>query len=150
VVVACVSLLAALPLDAKAAPRGDFSMADDTTIREKWPEAIETPSGMRYVVLQPGEGPTPRPRQKLRVLYRGSLLNGTEFSNVQDRENPFSFSLGSGEVIVGWEEAFADMRKGEKRVLIIPYALGYGLRGRPPDIPNRATLVFEVELLSID
>lgn len=142
-----VSLAATL---GEAAPRGEFSAADEKIIAEKWPEARENPSGLRYVVLQEGNGPRPKIRQRLTVLYRGMLIDGTEFSAMQDPKNPFIFRLGAGEVIVGWEEAFAEMRPGEKRVLIIPYALGYGLRGNPPNVPNRATLVFEVELLAIE
>jgi FKBP-type peptidyl-prolyl cis-trans isomerase len=101
-------------------------------------------------VLKEGDGDRPKPRQRLTVLYRGTLIDGTEFSAGLDPNDPFVFRLGAGEVIAGWEEAFADMRVGEKRVLILPYSLGYGLRGNPPKIPNRATLVFEVELLKIE
>jgi FKBP-type peptidyl-prolyl cis-trans isomerase len=135
---------------AQAAPRSELSMADAAIVAEKWPEARENPSGLRYVVLQEGTGNRPKPRQRLTVLYRGSLIDGTEFSSGLDPKDPFVFRLGAGEVIAGWEEAFADMRVGEKRVLILPYSLGYGLRGNPPKIPNRATLVFEVELLKIE
>lgn len=133
-----------------AGPRGEFSREDAEIIQQKWPDAAEMPSGLRYVVLKPGDGPRPLQRQRLAVLYRGSLLDGREFSAALDPEKPFKFALGAREVILGWEQAFAEMRPGEKRLLIIPYALGYGLRGRPPDIPNRATLVFEVELLAIE
>jgi len=148
-----VALLASLGLamvEANAAPRGDFSDADDAIIREKWPEAIETPSGLRYVIEREGTGPKPISRQRVSVLYRGSLIDGTLFSQNQDETAPFKFTIGIDRVVLGWEEAILDMHVGEKRVVIIPYALGYGLRGRPPDIPNRATLVFEIELLGID
>lgn len=134
----------------RAVPRAELSPQDAEIVAKKWPEARQNPSGLRYVVLKEGSGPTPRTRQRLTVLYRGTLLDGTEFSANLDPKNPFVFRLGAGEVIVGWEEAFSEMRVGEKRTLIVPYALGYGLRGRPPDIPNRATLVFDVELLAIE
>lgn len=135
---------------ASAAPRGEFSRKDEAIIQEKWPEAAQMPSGLRYVVTREGKGPKPQWRQHVRTLYRGMLLDGTEFDAKLDPANPFTFALGAGQVILGWEEAFADMRPGEKRILILPYALAYGLRGRQPDIPNRATLVFEVELLGIE
>jgi len=138
------------PAVSLALPRGEFSAADDAIIAEKWPEARENPSGLRYVVLQEGDGPIPRPRQRLTVLYKGSLIDGTEFSAKQDPADPFVFRLGAGEVISAWEEAFSEMHVGEKRILIIPFALGYGLRGNPPKIPNRASLVFEVELLAVE
>lgn len=146
----CLGLLLLAPLIASAAPRGEFSPEDAAIIAEKWPEARQNPSGLRYVVLQEGDGPIPRHRQRVSVLYRGTLIDGTEFSANQDRDNPFVFRVGAGEVIVGWEEAFSEMRVGEKRILIIPFALGYGLRGNPPKIPNRSTLIFEVELLSVE
>lgn len=133
-----------------AAPRADFSDADDAIIRENWPEAIELPSGLRYVIETEGTGSKPLSHQKVSVLYRGSLLDGTVFSQNLDETAPFRFTIGMDRVVLGWEEAILDMHVGEKRIVIIPYALGYGLRGRPPDIPNRATLVFEIELLSIE
>jgi FKBP-type peptidyl-prolyl cis-trans isomerase len=134
----------------QAVPRVEFSAEDEAIIQQKWPEARETPAGLRYVVLKEGEGNRPRTRQRLSVLYRGTFIDGTEFSAMQDPNTPFIFRLGANEVIEGWEQAFADMRAGEKRVLIIPYSLGYGLRGNPPNVPSRTTLVFEVELLKIE
>lgn len=143
--------LAVAPAVAHAVPRGEFSEEDAAVIAEKWPEARQNPSGLRYVVLQEGEGPIPRPRQRVTVLYKGWLLDGTEFSAKQDPADPFIFRLGAGEVIAAWDEAFSEMQVGEKRVLIIPFALGYGLRGNPQaKIPNRASLVFEVELLAVE
>jgi FKBP-type peptidyl-prolyl cis-trans isomerase len=151
VVSAFVALAVTVPVCLRAAPRGSFTKEDEDIIQKKWPEAIEAPSGWRYVVLKEGSGPRPQIRQHLKVLYKGSLLeDGKQFDAKLDPNDPFVFTLGAGEVIVGWEEAFATMRAGEKRVIILPYALAYGLRGRPPDIPNRAALVFEVELLSIE
>lgn len=141
---------AALATRVDAGPRGEFSSRDRDLIEKKWPEAGQTASGMRYVILKDGSGPNARTRQRLSVLYKGQFLDGTVFSEKSDPADPFKFTLGNGEVILGWEEAFLDMKAGDKRLLIIPFALGYGLRGREPDIPNRATLVFEVELLAIE
>jgi len=137
------------PLALLAAPRAEFSSEDRELIEKRWPDAGQTPSGIRYVIDREGDGPKPKSRQRLSVLYRGSLLDGKVFSEQLDRDKPFTFTIGSGQVILGWEESIMDMRVGEKRTIILPYALGYGLRGREPDIPNRATLVFEVELLAI-
>jgi FKBP-type peptidyl-prolyl cis-trans isomerase len=144
-----ISLVVAAP-SAHAVPRGEFSPQDEAIIREKWPDAATTPSGLRFIVLKEGSGPKPLQRQRIKTLYRGTLIDGKEFSATTDPTKPFEFVLGTRKVIAGWEEGFSDMRAGEKRLLIIPFALGYGLLGRAPDIPNRATLVFEVELLSIE
>lgn len=146
VLIACT----ALPTRVGAAPRGEFSAEDRDIIEKRWPDAGQTASGMRYLILKDGAGPKVRNRQRVSVLYKGSLLDDTVFSEKVDPKDPFKFTVGNGEVILGWEEALLDMKAGEKRLLIIPFALGYGLRGREPDIPNRATLVFEVELLKIE
>ncbi len=139
-----------LPFSVQAAPRGEFSAEDREIIEKRWPDAGQTASGIRYLILEDGAGQKARMRQRLAVLYKGEFLDGKVFSEKSDPADPFKFTLGNGEVILGWEEAFLDMRPGEKRLIIVPYALGYGLRGREPDIPNRTTLVFEVKLLAIE
>ncbi|RME71997.1 MAG: hypothetical protein D6781_03025 [Verrucomicrobia bacterium] len=144
-----VLILAARPL-AWAGLKGEFTPEEERIIREKWPEAIELPSGIRYIILREGDGPVPRHRQRCRVLYKGSFLDGTQFDARTDPQDPFVFTVGARRVIEGWDIALMQMRVGEKRLLIIPYALAYGLRGRPPDIPPRTPLVFEVELLGIE
>jgi peptidylprolyl isomerase len=131
----------------EASSRGTFSPEDEVIIQQKWTDAIETPSGLRYVVQEEGEGHPPMKGVRLKVLYKGSLIDGTVFSSVSNEEKPFTFQLGRRQVIDGWEEAFREMRKGEKRILIIPHELGYGLKGKKPKIPRRATLIFEVTLL---
>lgn len=116
-------------------------------IKKKWPDAKKTASGLMYVVMKEGEGPKPKVGQKAKVHYTGTLLDGKKFDSSKDRGTPFEFPVGKRKVIPGWDEAFLDMKKGEKRVLIIPYSLAYGERGRPPVIPPKATLVFYVELI---
>jgi len=116
-------------------------------IAKKWPGAVKTASGLRYVVLQPGKGEKPARGTSIKAHYSGTLLDGKKFDSSYDRGKTFDFAVGTGRVIKGWDEAFLDMRKGEKRVLIIPPQLAYGERGRPPVIPPSATLVFEVELV---
>ncbi len=116
-------------------------------IKKKWPNAIKTSSGLMYVITKKGEGPTPKKGQKVKAHYTGTLLSGKKFDSSRDRGMPFEFPVGTGRVIRGWDEAFLDMKKGEKRTLIIPYFLAYGERGSPPAIPPKATLVFDVELI---
>jgi peptidylprolyl isomerase len=116
-------------------------------IEEQWPNAITTPSGLRYVVVEEGIGEkTPSKGATVKAHYTGKLLDGTKFDSSYDRGQPIEFPVGSGRVIKGWDEAFLSMKKGEKRVLIIPPELGYGPAGRGP-IPPNATMVFDVELV---
>ncbi|MFQ5719170.1 MAG: peptidylprolyl isomerase [Acidobacteriota bacterium] len=116
-------------------------------IHERWPGAVTTASGLRYVVTQEGSGEKPVRGTRVTCHYTGYLMNGTKFDSSVDRGQPFSFSVGRRQVIAGWDEAFLDMRKGEKRTIIIPYQLAYGVRGSPPVIPPKATLIFDVELI---
>lgn len=109
-----------------------------------------TPSGLQYAIDQPGTGAKPQARQTVTVHYTGWLTDGTKFDSSRDRGEPFSFAIGQGEVIEGWDEGVADMKVGEKRTLVIPPALGYGEQGAGGDIPPNATLVFKVELLGVE
>jgi FKBP-type peptidyl-prolyl cis-trans isomerase len=121
--------------------------AQDEIIEKKWPNAKTTPSGLRYVVLQEGEGETPTRGTTVTAHYTGTLLDGRKFDSSVDRGKPFQFPVGAGRVIKGWDEAFLSMKKGEKRIIILPPNLAYGERGAGGVIPPNATLVFEVELL---
>lgn len=116
-------------------------------IQEQWPDAKTTSSGLKYVVVEEGSGDTtPSKGATIKAHYTGKLLDGTKFDSSYDRGQPIEFPVGSGRVIKGWDEAFLTMKKGEKRVLIIPPELGYGPAGRGP-IPPNATMVFDVELV---
>jgi FKBP-type peptidyl-prolyl cis-trans isomerase len=121
--------------------------SDEAIIKSKWPKAIKTSSGLKYVVLKAGKGEKPKAGNLVTAHYVGTLLNGQKFDSSVDRGTPLQFSVGVGQVIKGWDEALLDMKKGEKRTLIIPPNLGYGAAGAPPVIPANATLIFEVELL---
>ena len=125
-----------------------LSEADAATLREKYGTAHTSPSGLRYLKGNPGTGNPPPLGSELVVHYDGYLMNGTKFDSSRDRGVPFTFRIGTGSVIKGWDEAFATMKKGEKRTLIVPWWLAYGETGKGP-IPSRATLIFEVELLDI-
>ncbi len=99
--------------------------------------------------LEVGAGAEATAGQTVSVHYTGRLTDGSKFDSSLDRRRPFSFQLGAGEVIKGWDQGVAGMKVGGKRRLTIPPELGYGARGYPPVIPPDATLVFEVELLAV-
>lgn len=108
-----------------------------------------TPSGLRIVDVSIGEGAEAISGENVLVNYRGTLENGQEFDSSYSRNQPFSFPLGAGRVIRGWDEGVAGMKVGGKRRLVIPPDLAYGERGAGGVIPPNATLVFEVELLQV-
>jgi len=120
--------------------------ADEKLIEKKWPEAVKTESGLRYIVRREGTGTeSPKWGQKVTTHYQGMLLNGKMFDSSYMRGQPLVFQVG--QVIEGWNEALMGMKKNEKRTLIIPPELGYGAAGAGGVIPPYAYLVFEVELL---
>lgn len=106
-----------------------------------------TPSGLYYIEKTKGKGTSPVNGMKVKVHYTGTLLDGTKFDSSLDRKQPFEFVLGQGQVIKGWDEGIALMKKGGKARLVIPSAIAYGDAGRTPTIPPSATLVFDIELL---
>ena len=115
-------------------------------IANRWPNTVKTKSGLQYVVLKKGDGKKcPKYGQTVTVHYTGTLLDGRMFDSSVHRGQPASFKIG--QVIEGWNEALQTMSKGEKRTLIIPPELGYGVHGYPGIIPPDSYLIFDVELL---
>ena len=107
------------------------------------------PSGLRYQDVAVGSGEEATAGRTAVVHYTGWLPDGKKFDSSRDRDEPFSFPLGAGQVIAGWDQGVAGMKVGGRRKLVIPPELGYGASGAPPDIPPNATLVFDVELLGV-
>lgn len=141
-------LLVALPLTSYA-QREKLSPEDLAFVTKNWPNAQRTWTGLRTVLVTEGKGELAKAGDLVSVLYKGQLIDGKVFDQTADPTKPFTFRLGRGEVIQGWEEGIQFMRAGEKRILIIPYELGYGTLGDQPKIPKKAALIFDVELVSI-
>jgi FKBP-type peptidyl-prolyl cis-trans isomerase FkpA len=110
---------------------------------------ITTSSGLQYEDSVVGAGAEAVSGKLVEVHYTGTLADGSKFDSSHDRRKPFTFKLGAGQVIKGWDEGVAGMKVGGKRKLVIPFKLGYGERGHPPVIPAKAELTFEVELLKV-
>lgn len=114
-------------------------------------ETVTLPSGLKYKDEVVGTGPEPKAGQQVTVQYTGWLdeggKKGKKFDSSRDRNQPFTFTIGAGQVIQGWDQGVMTMKQGGKRTLIIPPELGYGARGAGGVIPPNATLIFDVELL---
>ncbi|MGC5780488.1 FKBP-type peptidyl-prolyl cis-trans isomerase [Methylobacterium sp. NFXW15] len=114
-------------------------------------ETVTTPTGLKYQDEVVGTGPSPKAGQQVTVQYTGWLdeggKKGKKFDSSRDRNQPFSFTIGAGQVIQGWDQGVMTMKTGGKRTLIIPPELGYGARGAGGVIPPNSTLIFDVELL---
>lgn len=127
--------------DGGASGAGDFAVDSAALTR--------TASGLQYQDVAVGNGDEAGEGKVAVVHYTGWLTDGTKFDSSRDRGEPFSFPVGGGQVIAGWDEGVAGMKVGGRRKLVIPASLGYGEMGAPPVIPPGATLVFDVELLEV-
>ena len=110
---------------------------------------VKTSSGLQYADLVVGSGREAHAGETATVHYTGTLVDGTKLDSSKDRNKPFSFRLGAGHVIKGWDEGVEGMKIGGTRKLVIPPELGYGARGAGSTIPSNATLIFQVELLEL-
>ena len=152
----CFLLLAATMIFAcsqKETTSPDIKKSGDAQMDKGTPgqsdKMITTPSGLQYEDIVPGSGASPSAGKKVIVHYTGWLTDGKKFDSSVDRNEPFTFQIGAGQVIPGWDEGVMSMKIGGKRKLIIPSSLGYGAAGAGGVIPPNATLVFEVILLDI-
>ena len=119
-------------------------------VQQSSPEQyIKNPSGLAYLEVKPGTGAAPTAGKQVKVHYTGTLENGKKFDSSLDRGEPFSLTIGVGQVIPGWDEGVLSMKVGGKRKLVIPPQLGYGASGAGGVIPPNATLIFDVELLEV-
>lgn len=117
-----------------------YSNAQDTST---------TSSGLKYIMIEKGNGPHAENNKEVEVHYTGYLTDGKKFDSSRDRNEPIAFLLGTGQVIKGWDEGIALMNVGDKMRLIIPPQLAYGKKGAGNIIPPDATLIFDVELMSV-
>jgi FKBP-type peptidyl-prolyl cis-trans isomerase len=152
-------LLSSCATPAQQSADSTASAEPATAVTEQRSEPVDTfqiptelnsnPSGLQYKVLREGTGAVASNGQKVDVHYTGWLTDGTKFDSSRDRGKTFSFNLGQGQVIRGWDEGVAGMKVGEQRILVIPAELGYGARGAGGVIPPNAKLVFQVELVNV-
>ena len=137
-------LMLAGPLLPAASAVQDKKPAAPPAVREN-----VTPSGVRYVDLQLGQGDEAQLGKIVEVHYTGWLQDGTKFDSSRDREHPFTFRLGAGDAIKGWDEGLLGMKVGGKRKLTIPPELGFGKQGIGSVVPPSAVLVYELELVGV-
>lgn len=135
-------------VDLANAKAAEALKAQEGQIAKVLPDASKTPEGIYYKIIKEGSGAAPKAGQTVQVHYTGKLLDGSTFDSSVGGD-PIEIQAGAGQVIEGWDITILQMKKGEKRSIILPPNLGYGERGYPPVIPGNAFLNFEMELVSI-
>ncbi len=149
-----IALTCGAMLPAPLACGDDLPAANAAGVEAGRPTRVKTASGLQYEDIKIGSGEAARSGHSATVHYTGWLKSrdgstGRKFDSSRDNDEPFTFRVGTGQVIQGWDEGVQGMRVGGVRKLIVPAYLGYGSRGAPPRIPPNATLIFEVELLDL-
>lgn len=134
---------------AELSKRAGKDSAEIKVLLSKYTDVKTTASGLKYIIIKSTTGNFPQKGNEVQMNYTGMFLDGKKFDENLSSENPFSFKLGTGQVIAGWDEGILLLREGEEAKLIIPYNLGYGERGSG-SIPPYSTLVFDVKLLKIN
>lgn len=119
------------------------------TIAKQWPDLVKDQDGIFQKVVKQGSGATPAKGQKVSVNYKGSFLDGTVFDQSSLHGGPFQFTVGTGQIIQGWDKVVSTMKKGEKRFVVLPPEMAYGSQGAGGVIPPNAFLAFEIELIDI-
>jgi peptidylprolyl isomerase len=139
----CLSFLCiyTLQVDAQTKRRRPPASSSATT--------TTTPSGLTYLITKRGTGPQLKAGDTVILNYTGTLTNGVKFDSSHDRNQPFEFKLGSGQVIKGYDEGLAKLRVGDHAILVIPGKLAYGPKGVPDVIPPDATLIFIIEVVGV-
>jgi FKBP-type peptidyl-prolyl cis-trans isomerase FkpA len=150
----CISAPAFADDTATANPAQAATETINRSVIQPNADYVKTSSGLQYLDIKVGSGPAARNGNKVIVHYTGWLkgrlgIPGKKFDSSRDRNEPFQFPLGMGEVISGWDEGVVGMKVGGIRQLIVPSYLGYGAKGAGDSIPPNATLIFEVELLGL-
>jgi FKBP-type peptidyl-prolyl cis-trans isomerase FkpA len=145
-------LKAEVEMEASKARLDDVAEMTEQTLQDYKAGKLDvqtTPEGLKYIIHEEGDGPFGEKGKKASVHYYGTLMNGTMFDNSFKRGQPYPFTVGRGEVIQGWDLGIPLLKKGGKATLFIPYTLAYGEAGKPPTIPEKAELIFYVELMDV-
>jgi len=150
IVLIVILILAVAAIFAQTAARRSAAARPNTSARTKVTGAgVTTADGLQYWDIKLGLGAVAKSGDHVKVHYTGWLTTGNKFDSSVDANQPFDFTIGNGEVIKGWDEGVAGMKVGGKRQLRIPPQLAYGEAGHPPQIPQNATLIFDIQLLSV-